>query len=111
MAKRFIYYFLSIFCYIYTWSILWTYEFSKYKNRNGDLIDDVEGFVMHWSPVTSSYANSIKLVGRKELNMHCAVFMIDKNPKYCLEKRGDTDRFHGHNPYYGWNKLSHDILI
>ena len=66
---------------------------------------------MHWSQVSSSYTRYIKLVGRKKLNIHYAVCMIDNNPKYYSAKRGDTDGFHEYNPYYEWNKLSHEILI
>ena len=27
------------------------------------------------------------------------------------QKNGDIDGFYRYNPHYGWNKLSHDILI
>ena len=37
--------------------------------------------------------------------------MIDNTTTYYVAKRGDTYGCHRYNPYYRWNKLSHDILI
>ena len=66
---------------------------------------------MHGYQVSAGYAHSIYLICIKKLNMHCGICTMDNNTEYSLVRRDDKDGCYGYSPHYGWNKLSHDILI
>ena len=84
--------------------------FTKYKNKYGDVVDAVDDLVMYATQVNYTMASSIRMVAFPKLSTPCGVYMIENNAKYVIAKRGDTNIFWGYNPYYGWNKLAHDLL-
>ena len=85
-------------------------RFNKFKNKYGDLVDDIEDLVMHGSQVSLANVSSVKLMSTNDFNTHSVVRKIDNHTKYSFAKRGDNGGFYGCNPCYGWNKVSLDAL-
>ena len=67
-------------------------KFNKFKNKYGDLVDDVEDLVMHGSQVSLAHVSSVKLISRNNFNTNSGVIKIDNHTKYSIVKRDDKDR-------------------
>ena len=64
---------------------------NKYKNKYGDLVDDVEDLVIHGYQVSLANVSSVNLISRNDLNRHSGVNKIDNHTQYSLAIRGDKN--------------------
>ena len=84
--------------------------FKKYKNKFGDLVDEVDNLVIYGSKVSWAMASSICLVTIPKLNRACYCYCITSNTKYSIAKRVGTNEYWGFNHHYSWNMLNYEIL-
>lgn len=84
--------------------------FNKYKNKYGDLVDEVDDLVMYGSKVSWAMASSIRLVTIPKLDRACHCYCVTNNTKYSIAKRSGTNGYWGFNYHYGWNMLNYEML-
>ena len=75
-------------------------KFIKFKNKYGDLVDDVEYLGMYGSQVCLAHVSSVKLIIRNDFNTNSEIIKLDNHTKYSIVNKFDND--HRVNGYPLW---------